>query len=373
MTPDRRIITCLIVVMALALSSCSKPVVSSNVSKSWRCMGTIANLTMPGSAGPRANDYLDICEKITEELEHNLSKYRTGSKLSALSRRAGTKGVRLSGETLAVLQMALQYAEISGGAFDPTVGPLAEIWGFGDGNEPESIPVAKEINSAKDLVDYRKIKIRGLEENPNGTNRAAVVSLDQKGMELDLGGIAKGYAVDRCYEELKAGGARDFIVGIGGNLRCAGTRQGNEPWRIGVRNPFVPEAILGRIQLSNGAAVATSGNYERFIEIDGKRYAHILDPRTGAPAQGMAQVTVISGSAADADALSTILFVMEVKSGMGILERMGGEALFVTDSQPAQFFATKGFMKLFEPDPEIADRITLINKSRVTLERRGTK
>ncbi|MFW6151455.1 MAG: FAD:protein FMN transferase [Verrucomicrobiota bacterium] len=363
MTAWRSIITCSIVVMALALSSCSKPVVSSNVLRSWQCMGTIAELTMPGTAGTQVNDYLDICEKITEELEGRLSKYRPGSKLSAISRRAGEKGVRLSGETLKVLQMGVQYAEISRGVFDPTVGPLTKTWGFGGSNEPEGIPVAEEIKTAKNLVDYRKITIRWLENNRNHTNRAAVVSLDQKGMELDLGGIAKGYAVDRCYEELQARDAGNFIVGIGGNLRCAGKRQENEPWRIGVRNPFVPEAILGRIRLSNGAAVATSGNYERFVEIAGRKYAHILDPRTGAPVQGMAQVTVISDSAADADALSTILFIMGVKPGTGILERTGGEALFVTDSKPAQFFATRGFLKLFEPDPQIAGRIRVVNET----------
>ncbi len=337
-------------------------------------MGTIANLTLPAEAAERVGGFVDFCAKATEELEGRLSIYRPGSELSAISRLAGEEGVRVSDDTLEVLQLAVQYAQTSKGAFDPTVGPLAKIWGFGGEDSPEQIPAAEQIQAVRHLVDYRKINIRSL-ENKSGdhTNHAAVVSLEQKGMELDLGGIAKGYAVDRCYEELNARGASRFIVGIGGNLRCAGGRSKKEPWRIGVRNPFVTGAILGRISLSNGAAVATSGNYERFVEIGGKRFAHIIDPRTGMPVQGMAQVTVIADTAVDADALSTVLFVMGVKSGIGILERMGGEALFVTDSRPAQFLATGGFMSRFEPDPEIAGRVTLINKSRVTLERRGAK
>ncbi len=357
------LITFVILTNSVFFFGCSNPDESATARRSWQCMGTIANLTLPAEAGEQADGFVDVCEKTTEELEGRLSTYRHGSELSAISRLAGKDGVRVSDDTLEVLQSAVQYAQLSKGAFDPTVGPMAEIWGFGCGDSPEQDPTAEEIQSVRHLVDYRKINIRSFKsKSGNHTNPAAVVSLEQKGMELDLGGIAKGYAVDRCYEELKALGTSDFIVGIGGNLRCEGARSEGKPWRIGVRNPFVAGTVLGRISLSSGMAVATSGNYERFVEIEGNKFAHIIDPRTGVPVQGMAQVTVIADTAVDADALSTILFVMGMKTGIVTLERAGGEALFATDSNPPCFFATPGFMNIFDPDPEIAEKITVINE-----------
>ena len=133
------------------------------------------------------------------------------------------------------------------------------------------------------------------------------------------------------------------MVDLGGNIRCAGCARPGTPWKIGVRNPFRRDEIIGALALPDGMAVATSGNYERFVTIAGQRYAHILDPRTGYPVKGMAAVTVVSTNAVEADALSTALFVMGLRRGAEwLVHRSGPEALFVPDIQPPQAWITRG-------------------------------
>jgi len=178
---------------------------------------------------------------------------------------------------------------------------------------------------------------------------------------VDLGGIAKGYAVDVCYDRIYALGGRDFMVDLAGNLRCCGQGRSGRPWNVAVRNPFDAERHLGTIQLTDGLATASSGNYERFVEIAGRRYCHILDPRTGRPCEGMAGTTVICANATEADAMSTALFVLGPAQSVDVLRRMPRcEALFVPDEQPLRILVTPGFRSRFHPDPEFAPLVELL-------------
>ena len=196
--------------------------------------------------------------------------------------------------------------------------------------------------------------------DPTASNR---VRLAQAGMRLDLGGIAKGYAVDVAYDRLRAMGRRDFLVDLGGNLRAQGEsapRRGG--WRTGVRNPFQAAGIVGMILLTNGESVATSGNYERFVEMDGHHYAHIMDPRSGRPAEGVAGVTVLAPSGLQCDGLSATLFILGPWEGQKFLtlHRPGCEALWIPDTQPLRLVATSGFARRFHPLPQYRDAVTVL-------------
>jgi thiamine biosynthesis lipoprotein len=147
-------------------------------------------------------------------------------------------------------------------------------------------------------------------------------------------------------------------VNLGGNIRCSGKPRDQGAWRVGVRHPFKPDSLVGTFEISKGLATATSGNYERFVEIDGKRYAHILDPRTGQPVMGMAGVTVVCTNATMADAMSTALYVMGMKDGMSILRDMPDcAALFIPDKEPIELWATPAFKKRFAPGRAYAKRV----------------
>ena len=255
----------------------------------WPTMGTVAGLTFRGDAS-RRDEIRDIVQKRYERLEGLLSAWNPDSELSRLSREGGTNWVaRVSPETAECYRMALLLFERSGRAFNPWIGARLRELGFSHGST---------------FSDF------------------------------DLGAIAKGFAVDSAWRDVMALAARhrfatpDLMIDLGGNLRVVGGT-----WRTGVRNPF-GTGYAATFVLTNGEAVATSGNYERFVEKDGVRYSHILDGRTGKPAAGIAGVTAIAPTAMLADGLSTTLFVLGPEDGMRFLERWhpGVAALWIPDS-----------------------------------------
>jgi thiamine biosynthesis lipoprotein len=181
-------------------------------------------------------------------------------------------------------------------------------------------------------------------------------------MQLDLGAIAKGYAVDQAWNRLKAAGLTNVLIDLGGNLRSIGeAAPGRGGWRVGVRNPF-DDSLVARFLLRDGEAVATSGNYERFVEIEGVRYAHIMDPRTGAPVTGMAGTTVAAPSAMLADALSTTLFILGPQRGAELLRKHPGcEALWIPDTPThLAVYATPGMARRLSPIGTAAYALTVV-------------
>jgi thiamine biosynthesis lipoprotein len=310
-------------------------------------MGTFASVMAGADESDRTLEYAHICAEIMREIESQLSLYRKDSELSRLNARAGMGPVRVGGHLRANLEMALRFGELSGGAFDVTVGPLVKMWGFSGGTTPTEWVPAERIEETRRRVGYRRIRLQGDQVSLEGTN-----------MVVDLGGIAKGYAVDVCCDELRRRGARNFVVNLGGNMRCFGRPEASRSWQIGVQNPFRPHEVIGRVDLGDGVAVATSGNYERFVMIRDRRCAHIIDPRTGLPVEGMAGVTVLAATAAEADALSTSLFVLGLGEGGKVAaEITNGAAVFVPDRQPMEVWITPSMTNIFRAGAGVVPRL----------------
>ena len=319
-------------------------------------MGTIATLTTAGSDNQRLDEFAPAVKMRCAGLETALSVFNPDSDISRLAQNAGGKPVAVSLETAELLSLAGRYGRISRGAFDPTVGPLVKLWGFSGGEVPAELPDASSIATALAQVGYANIIV---DATSAGEPKAR---LARPGAAIDLGGIAKGYAVDECHAELLANGAERAMVDLGGNIRCIGAASPERSWRIGVRNPFRRDEIIGSLDLLSGMAVATSGNYERFVTIDGERFSHLVDPRTGYPAKGMAGVTVLAPTAVEADAMSTALFVLGPAEGCAALEATPGcLALFVPDEQPVHILLTPGMRDLFTPIPSLRDHVTEIS------------
>ena len=315
--------------------------------ETWSAMGAFAEITVSGNDREHLQEYASVAKETLSELENSLSLFKPDSEIARVNQSAGKAPVAVSASTAEALGLALRYAEISHGCFDPTVGPLVRMWGFNGGTVPDKPLEEAMVRAALQLVGYKHLAVSDTQ-----------AYLDVAGMSVDLGGIAKGYAVDVCYRKLVAMGARNIMINLGRNIRCGGVGRGNRVWEIGVKNPFESNKIIGTINLTDGMAVATSGNYERFVTIGNERYTHIMDPRTGYPVKGMAGVTVISTNAAETDGMSTALFVLGMKEAKAVLARMKDcHALFIPDERPIRICLSPGFRKYFDCNPAYADRM----------------
>jgi FAD:protein FMN transferase len=337
----------------LVAASCRRDPPSAQ--NTWLCMGTFCSVSVPAAEQHQLTALTAQAREISDEVNRRLTVYTNTSEIAVLNRNAGTAAVPVSEMTLEILALSKEYAEHTGGAFDVTIGPLVRAWGFNTGTAPAHTLDRATLDAALARIGSRHIVLRD--------NTAFLAEPD---IEVDLGGIAKGYAVDLCYDALVTRGQTNLMVNIGGNLRCVGSPRNGRPWNVGVRHPLQHEAILGTLLMTDGMAIATSGNYERFVEIDGRRYAHILDPRTGLPVEGMAGVTVLCKSATRADALSTALFVLGPEASRTVFEAYPDvDALFVPDEQPLRILVTPGFAARFHPCPNTRSTCTYCAPDRV--------
>jgi thiamine biosynthesis lipoprotein len=313
-------------------------------------MGTVATITVASRYRERLHELTGLTRDEFRRLEDLLSVYKSDSEISRLAQFAGKAPVDISVDTRRILELSKEYGELSGGAFDVTVGPLVRLWGFGV-TPPHAVPDAARIEGTRKLVNFRRI----------GLNKGSAFL--PEGMRVDLGGIGKGFAVDSAYKILRAAAVAAVLIDLGGNIRVIGEARRGEQWTVGVRNPFDRERVLGKIGLRDGMAVATSGNYERFVEMAGRRYSHIIDPRTGYPVEGMAAVTVVCSNATMTDALSTSLFVLGMKAGKGMIEKLPEvDAAFIPDRYPVEIWLTPGMAELFQPLPEFASSIRILKQ-----------
>lgn len=249
-------------------------------------------------------------------LDDLLSEWKPESAFGRLNADP-TRPVTLTPEALGLLERTLGWSRRTRGAFDPTFASLWGLWRFTPSEAPQ-IPSAAEAKARAALIDYTKVRIEG-----------ATVRLGAPGMKLGLGGIAKGYAVDRAVAILRGRGFAHFFIKLGGELYLAGTR-GDRPWVAGVQDPRDPRSAFAVLALKD-SAFTTSGDYERYLVKDGLRYHHIIDPATGYPARGARSVTIVAPRAEDADALSTAVFVLGPKDGLALVESLPGvEAIMVT-------------------------------------------
>jgi thiamine biosynthesis lipoprotein len=255
-----------------------------------------------------------------DRLDALLSGWKPGSDVLQINAEAGKSPVAVSRETLEVIKAAQRVSDWTDGKFDITFGALADVWKF-DHDQDNRVPTAAEIEARRPLVDYRQVRI---------DEAAGTVLVARPGMRVHLGGIGKGYAVERAVRILRQWGVHDFMVQAGGDLYVSG-QPGDTPWRLGVRDPRGAEDdSFATIELRD-ATLSTSGDYERFFIKDGRRYHHIIDPDTGEPAGGVVSATIVAKSPLLADGLSTGVFLLGADAGMTLIERLPDvEAVIVT-------------------------------------------
>jgi thiamine biosynthesis lipoprotein len=258
-----------------------------------------------------------------------------------INENAGRKAVQVRDDILEVLEQALHYAALSDGAFDPTVGPLVKIWGIG--TDHQRLPPDVEIAEALNLVNWRDLEI---------DRSAGTAFLKRPGMSIDLGAIAKGYAADEAARIAREAKVRRAIFDLGGNIFALGARSGSRneavSWRIGVQDPLRERgAYIGVLPVQN-KSIVTSGVYERFFEVEGRRYHHILSTVNGWPVQnGLLSVTIVTENSMDADALSTAVFAMGYEKGFALIESLPNvEAVFVFEDRTVKI--TEGLKGIFE-------------------------
>jgi len=293
---------------------------SPSPSRSEYALGTKCSVTL----FDRAKDsvYRDIFARV-REIDNLMSVNIPSSDISRINKAAGIDRVKVNKDTFTVIKRAVFYAEISGGAFDPSVGPLVSLWGIGSDNE--RVPSQEEIEKTLPLINWRNIE---LDEETRS------VFLNRKSMALDLGAIAKGYAADEAAAIIKNAKVKRAIIDFGGNIVTLGEKKTGTPWKVGIQNPNkIRGDYFGIIQLNTAEkqTIVTSGAYERFSEINGERYHHILSTVTGYPVKnGLLSVTVIHSDSTHADAISTSLFALGFEKGLELLDFFPGtEAVFV--------------------------------------------
>ena len=249
-----------------------------------------------------------------DRLDGLMSVWKDGSDLVRLNAAAGEHAVPVSSETREVLGIARQISEQTGGVFDVTFAALSGLWKFDNQDKDGSVPDRHAIAKRLPLINYRELIV---DEN------AGTAFLKRTGMRVNVGGIGKGYAVDRSAEILRRSGLRDFMIQAGGDMYVAGKRD-DRPWRLGIRDPRGPaDRIFAALDLTDGT-FSTSGDYERFFMKDGRRYHHILDLRAGEPAAKSRSVTLVTGRAVIADALAKAVFILGPDEGMALIERTPG-------------------------------------------------
>jgi FAD:protein FMN transferase len=282
-------------------------------------MDTAVELSFQGPSKREAEQIKNDVLKEMERLEALFSRTLPESDISEVNRQAGIMPVTVSDEVFHVAGEAYAYALISDGAFDPTIAPLIDLWGFLD--HDYRVPATAELIETLPLVDYTRLEI--------ATEQQSLFLLD-KSMGLELGGIAKGYIVDRVLDTLKVANIEHAFVNAGGDIGLIGTRPDGEQWRIGIRNPREEQNIIAVLP-ATGGSIVTSGDYERTFSEDGISYHHILDPKTGLPARELISVTIVAGEAITADAFSTAVFVLGPEKGMALIEESEGvEGILIT-------------------------------------------
>lgn len=258
---------------------------------------------------------------ILETINDQMSNWRAESEISKFNGDTSASWRNISPDIQMVVDEALHISRLSRGAFDPTIGPLVDLWGFGPHGDNRRSPDQGDIRKAIGKTGFHHIRTRSSRHG---------IAKDMPDTELDLCGIAKGFGVDRLAEHLESQGVDHYLVEIGGELRARGNSSRPGPWRVGIEKPIPGQRSLQRIVELDGTAIASSGNYRNFFDRDGTRFSHIIDPRTGAPiGHGLASVTVIAPTAMRADALSTALMVLGPDEGMELAERENIAAFFI--------------------------------------------
>jgi thiamine biosynthesis lipoprotein len=326
----------LVASIALLVASCRNPAGPHLYKVERLLMGTHVELTLVGNSA-RVKEAAQAVWAEIQRVE-DLTSFHKPSGLTALNDHAGQGPFKLAPELFNLIERSLELARDTGGAFDPTVGPLCRAWNFSAG-EPR-LPEPSEIAELLPKVGWNLVRVNRDERT---------VELPLEGMALDLGGIAKGYALDRAQEVLRHHGIKAALINAGGDILALGEREPGKPWRVGVQDPRVTAGVRAVINLKD-RFIVTSGDYERFFFREARRYHHILDPRTGYPADNLCSVTIVGAGGALADCLSTAVFVLGAEKGLKLIESFPGVEAMVIDSED-RVRMSPGAAVLFEMRP----------------------
>ncbi|AZQ60555.1 FAD:protein FMN transferase [Maribacter sp. MJ134] len=266
--------------------------------------------------------YIYIQEAIGEirRIEKMISSWDASSETTLINKNAGIKPVKVSLELFKLIERSKQISEITDGAFDISYSSMDKIWKF-DGSMT-TMPTNQEIRESVSKVGHKNIILNSLDNT---------VFLKYKGMKISFGAIGKGYAADKAKELLVSKQVPAGIINASGDLTTWGTKASGEKWLIGIANPLSKDKIFSWLPILE-SSVATSGNYEKFVTINGKKYTHIIDPRTGYPSAGINSVSVFAKSAELCDALATAIFIMGKNAGLSLVNQLGGTEVIIVDS-----------------------------------------
>lgn len=308
------------------ITGCGSERTETPISRTEFMMDTIITLKIYDENDEKI---LDRAIKRLEEIETEMSVSIENSDVNKINKNAGVKPVQVNKDVYNVLERAKYYSTLSNGTYEPTIGPLVDLWNITGDDEADreraSIPSKEQINEKLNIVDYNDLEL--MEDN--------YVYLKRKEMKLDLGGIAKGYAADEVKKIFAENGVKSAILDLGGNIYAIGQKDNGDPWRIGVTNPFDPSnSYIGVLEVED-KSIVTSGDYERYITYKGKKYHHIISPKTGYPSENEVRgVSIISDESIDGDALSTTLFILGVDDGLELIKQLEGvEAIFITNDK----------------------------------------
>lgn len=307
-------------------------------------MGTFAEVSVYSSDEKTAGRAVEEALDEMERMDRIMSNYKSDSELSQLNKKAAKSPFPCQKELLDVIEQSQYYSELSSGAFDITVSPIVALWGFF--NEKGHIPSDKEIEKLLPAVSHKNIVIN----KNNDPQKPNTVFFKNTNTQIDLGAIGKGYAVDKALGVMKKFGISNACINLGGNIYVLGTPAGKNAWKIGIQHPRDKNEILGYLELKD-EATATSGDYERFFEINGKRYSHIIDPRTGRPVNGTMAVTIVAPTGTEVDALSTSVFVLGHEKGMNLIQNIpDAQAMIAYEGKDGKLMIdmTKGFADKFK-------------------------
>jgi len=304
-------------------------------------MGTFARAVAIADDPDTAEKCIQAALAEIYHVDELMSDYKSDSQISQVNADAAKRAVRVGESTYELLQKSIEFSRLTDGAFDITIGPLVDL--FRTAEKTQTAPTEEQITQAKSKVGFEKLKL---------DDQSMTVQFAVEGMRLDLGGIAKGYAVDKAIEAMQRCGAIGAMVDIGGDIRCFGAPpKGRDHWLIGLQDPN--EAVEGigggelllKLKLAD-AAVATSGDYQQFVLIEGKRRSHIINRNTGTSTEGLSSVTIIADNATDADALATAVSVMGAEKGPALIEKLSGtEAVLITSEPSFRLIKTSGAEK----------------------------
>ncbi len=330
----------------LALAGCGKRVrdgqsANAPLQFAGETMGTSYLVKLAGAevSAARLERLAADVHAALDGVDRGMSLYRPDSELMRLNRHAAATPLPLSKDLYEVLAAGQRVAELSQGAFDVSVAPLVHVWGFGS-EKRRVVPARGEVQAQRAAVDYRGLRI-------DGGHRAATKS--HPDLQVDLGGIAKGYGVDLAALALEASGVENYMIEVGGEVRTRGRNAQGRPWQIGIEEPdAMPQRARAVVPLA-GSSMATSGDYRIYFEQAGRRYSHEIDPRTAAPiVHGLASVTVIADDCMSADALATALIVLGPQAGWALAKRERLAAYFIVRDTDGRLHdrATESFAAL---------------------------